>query len=41
MSDMHDGIGGQLITTLSLVEHGDASKEDVSAASASASTICG
>jgi len=31
MSDMHDGIGGQLITALSLVEHGDASKEDVSA----------
>ena len=32
MSDMHDGIGGQLITTLSLVEHGDLSNEDVSAA---------
>ena len=32
MSDMHDGIGGQLISTLSLVEHGDASKEDLSAA---------
>jgi signal transduction histidine kinase len=32
MSDMHDGIGGQLISTLSLVEDGDASKEDLSAA---------
>ena len=33
MSDMHDGIGGQLISTLSLVEHGGASSnEDVSAA---------
>lgn len=32
MADMHDGIGGQLISTLSLVEHGDASKEQVAEA---------
>ena len=32
MSDMHDGIGGQLISTLGLVEHGSASKEQVAAA---------
>lgn len=32
MSDMHDGIGGQLISTLSLVEGGEASKEQVCAA---------
>lgn len=32
MADMHDGIGGQLISTLSLVEHGEASKEQVAAA---------
>jgi signal transduction histidine kinase len=32
MSDMHDGIGGQLISTLSLVENGAASKEEVAAA---------
>jgi signal transduction histidine kinase len=32
MSDMHDGVGAQLISTLSLVEHGDASKEQVAAA---------
>jgi signal transduction histidine kinase len=29
MSDMHDGIGGQLISTLSLVEHGEASAAEV------------
>jgi signal transduction histidine kinase len=32
MSDMHDGIGGQLISTLGLVEAGEASKEQVAAA---------
>jgi signal transduction histidine kinase len=32
MSDMHDGIGGQLISTLSLVEHGETSKNEVAAA---------
>ncbi len=32
MSDMHDGIGGQLISTLSLVEHGQASAQQVAAA---------
>jgi signal transduction histidine kinase len=32
MSDMHDGIGGQLISTLSLVEHGEASQAEVAAA---------
>ena len=32
MADMHDGIGGQLISTLSLVEHGEASKEQMAAA---------
>lgn len=32
MSDMHDGIGGQLISTLSLVEHGEASSREVAAA---------
>jgi signal transduction histidine kinase len=32
MSDMHDGIGGQLISALSLVDAGDASKEQVAAA---------
>ena len=32
MSDMHDGIGGQLISTLSLVEHGQASTQQVAAA---------
>ena len=32
MSDMHDGIGGQLITTLSLVERGDASPAAVAEA---------
>jgi signal transduction histidine kinase len=32
MSDMHDGIGGQLISTLSLVEASDASKEQVATA---------
>jgi signal transduction histidine kinase len=32
MSDMHDGIGCQLISTLSLVEGGEASKEQVGAA---------
>jgi signal transduction histidine kinase len=32
MSDMHDGIGGQLISTLSLVEHGESSKNQVAAA---------
>ncbi len=32
MSDMHDGIGGQLISTLSLVEHGKAESHEVAAA---------
>lgn len=32
MSDMHDGIGGQLITTLSLVENGKAASHEVAAA---------
>lgn len=32
MSDMHDGIGGQLISTLSLVEHGEASTAEVAEA---------
>jgi signal transduction histidine kinase len=32
MSDMHDGIGSSLISTLSLVESGDASHEQVAAA---------
>lgn len=32
MSDMHDGIGGQLISTLGLVEHGNAEPADVAAA---------
>ena len=32
MSDMHDGMGGQLISTLSLVEHGEASSAEVAAA---------
>ncbi len=32
MSDMHDGIGGQLIATLGLVEHGQASPPQVAAA---------
>ena len=32
MSDMHDGIGGQLISTLSLVEHGKAASHEVAAA---------
>jgi signal transduction histidine kinase len=32
MSDMHDGVGAQLISTLSLVEHGQAAKEQVAAA---------
>jgi len=32
MSDMHDGIGGQLISTLSLVEHGEVSKKEVAGA---------
>jgi signal transduction histidine kinase len=32
MGDMHDGIGGQLISTLSLVEHGQASKEEIAGA---------
>lgn len=32
MSDMHDGIGSQLITTLGLVEHGTANAADVAAA---------
>ena len=32
MADMHDGIGGQLISKLSLVENGEASKEQVAAA---------
>lgn len=32
MSDIHDGIGGQLISTLSLVEHGKAASHEVAAA---------
>ena len=32
MSDMHDGVGGQLITALGLVERGDASAAEVAAA---------
>ena len=32
MSDMHDGIGGQLISTLSLVEHGELQSKEVAAA---------
>jgi signal transduction histidine kinase len=32
MSDMHDGVGGQLISTLSLVEHGKTSPDEVAAA---------
>lgn len=32
MSDMHDGIGGHLISTLSLVEHGEASSAEVATA---------
>jgi signal transduction histidine kinase len=32
MSDMHDGIGGQLISTLSLVEHGEGSTDQVASA---------
>ena len=32
MSDMHDGIGAQLITTLGLAEHGQLSKEEMAAA---------
>ena len=32
MSDMHDGVGGQLISTLSLVEQGSASNADIAAA---------
>jgi signal transduction histidine kinase len=32
MSDMHDGIGAQLISTLSLVEQGDASPQQVATA---------
>ena len=32
MSDMHDGVGGQLISTLSLVEAGKASSDEVAAA---------
>lgn len=32
MSDMHDGIGSQLISTLSLVEHGEASTKEVAEA---------
>ena len=32
MSDMHDGIGGQLISTLGLVEHGELSSKEVAAA---------
>src|ERR1700674_1825355 len=31
MSDMHDGIGGQLISTLSMAEHGEASMAEVAA----------
>ena len=32
MSDMHDGIGGQLISALSLIEHGQLSSKEVAAA---------
>jgi signal transduction histidine kinase len=32
MSDMHDGIGGQLISTLSLVEGGEATQEQIAGA---------
>jgi signal transduction histidine kinase len=32
MRDMHDGIGGQLISTLSLVEAGEASRDKIAAA---------
>lgn len=32
MSDMHDGIGAQLISTLSLVEHGEVASGEVAAA---------
>ncbi|HKX95908.1 MAG TPA: sensor histidine kinase [Methylibium sp.] len=32
LSDMHDGIGAQLISTLNLVEHGDVSSRDVATA---------
>ena len=32
MSDMHDGIGGQLISTLSLVETGEVTREQIAAA---------
>jgi signal transduction histidine kinase len=32
MSDMHDGIGAQLISTLSLVEHGECAATEVAAA---------
>ena len=32
MADMHDGIGGQLISTLSLVEGGEATKEQIAEA---------
>jgi signal transduction histidine kinase len=32
MSDMHDGVGGQLISTLSLVEQGELSQAEVAAA---------
>ena len=31
MRDMHDGLGAQLISTLSLVEHGDLAKEQLAA----------
>lgn len=31
MRDMHDGLGAQLISTLSLVEHGDLAREQVTA----------
>ena len=31
MRDMHDGLGAQLISTLSLVEHGDLAKEQLTA----------
>jgi signal transduction histidine kinase len=32
MADMHDGVGASLISTLSLVEHGEASNAEVAAA---------
>jgi signal transduction histidine kinase len=32
MTDMHDGIGGQLISALSLVEHGDATPQQIAVA---------